>query len=411
MSPAKNLAAPGQKPRASRHAGRWVWLFVLAALVLAAWRFEGRQTHAQLKPTQNEHASGEMVVPVVATAARLANVPVYLDGLGAVTAFYTVTVRTRVDGQLMGVNFQEGQDVREGDVLAEVDPRPFQVQLEQAEGQTAHDQALLADAKLDLNRYGTLIEKDAIPKQQYDTQRATVAEYEAAIKTDQAAIDNAKLQLVYCRITAPISGRVGLRLVDPGNIVHASDSNGLLVITQLQPITVIFTLPEQSFLPVIPRLRSGAKLQVDAYNRDKTRKIASGYLLTPDNTIDQTTGTLKLKAEFENRDGALFPNEFVNVRLLVEVRPRQVTVPSVAIQHGPQGTFAFVVKPDDTVEARTVAVGITEGDICSISSGLKAGERVVTEGAENLQPGSRVTVRTDTAAPVRGNSAQLAPVS
>ncbi len=407
---AGNRLQPPITARRPRHVGPWIWVLVFAALAIPVWLLEGRQTHVQLKSPQSQPSAGRMAVPVLADPARLANVPVYLDGLGSVTAFYTVTVRTRVDGQLMSVNFQEGQDVHEGDLLAEVDPRPFQVQLEQAEGQMAHDQALLADALLDLDRYGTLITKDAIPKQQYDTQRATVAEYQAAIKTDQAAIDNAKLQLVYCRITAPISGRVGLRLVDPGNIVHANDASGLLVITQIQPITVVFTLPEESFLPVIPKLRSGGRLEVDAFNRDKTKKIAAGYLLTPDNTIDQSTGTLKLKAEFENKDGILFPNEFVNVRLLVEVRSRQVIVPAVAIQHGPQGTFVFVVKSDNTVETRPVTAGITEGDVCSIDRGLKAGERVVTEGAENLQPGSRVTVKAGAAAP-QGSSSRYAPVS
>jgi len=385
----------------------WVWLLLIVAAGAAIWLIESRQTHAQA-PGAAGRAGRAMVIPVAAAPAARGDMPVYLDGLGSVTPVYTVSIHTRVDGQLMNVYFKEGQFVNVGDVLAEIDPRPFQVMLEQAEGQMAHDQALLANANVDLTRYKTLLAQDAIPEQQLATQAATVKQYEGAIKTDQGAIDNAKLQIVYCHITAPISGRVGLRLVDPGNIVHAADVNPLLVITQMQPITVVFTLPEDSLPPVLQKLHAGARLTVDAYNRDRSKKLSSGYLLTTDNQIDPTTGTLKLKAVFENREGALFPSQFVNIRLLVEVKRQQVVVPAVAIQRGAQGTFVYVVKPDSTADVRQVAVGVSEAGSTSIDHGIEVGENVVIDGADKLQPGTKVTIRTPTGAPV-GNRPAGAP--
>jgi len=288
----------------------------------------------------------------------------------------------------------EGDTVKKGDLLAQIDPRPYQVQLEQAEGQMARDQSLLANARLDLGRYQTLLAQDAIPKQQLDTQLSLVGQYEGTVKQDQAAIDTAKLQLVYSRITAPISGRVGLRLVDPGNIVHASDANGIVVITQLQPIAVMFTIPEDNLPAIRNKLRGGSSLPVQAFDRDRTNKLADGRLLTFDNQIDPQTGTSRLKAVFENRDSALFPNQFVNIRLLVETQSTQVLIPGVAIQRGQQGTFVYVVKqPESTVEVRPVQVGITEGNDSSIIKGLKAGEMVVIDGSDRLQVGSKVRVR------------------
>ena len=405
MDTSNQVPQKQEVPKRKKHL--WVWLLVVVAAGAAIWLIRSRQTHAQA-PGAAGRTGRAMVVPVAAAPAARGDMPVYLDGLGSVTPVYTVSIHTRVDGQLMNVHFKEGQFVNVGDVLAEIDPRPFQVMLEQAEGQMAHDQALLANANVDLARYKTLLAQDAIPEQQLATQAATVKQYEGAIKTDQGAIDNAKLQIVYCHITAPIGGRVGLRLVDPGNIVHASDANPLLVITQMQPITVVFTLPEDSLPPVLQKLHAGARLTVDAYNRDRSHKLSSGTLLTTDNQIDPTTGTLKLKAVFENREGALFPLQFVNVRLLVEVKRQQVVVPAVAIQRGAQGTFVYVVKPDSTADVRQVAIGVSEGGNTSIDHGIEVGENVVIDGADKLQPGTKVTIRTPTGAPV-GNRPGGAP--
>ena len=318
---------------------------------------------------------------------------VYITGLGTVTPVYTVTVRTRVDGQLMEVLFREGQMVERGDVLATIDPRPFEVQLTQAEGQMARDQALLKNAQLDVQRYRVLWEQDSIPKQQLDTQEALVRQYEGAVKTDQGQIDNAKLQLIYCRITAPISGRIGLRLVDPGNIVHAADVNGLFVITQLQPMTVIFPIAEDSLPQVLRKLNSGGQLPVEAYDREQKTRLATGSLLTMDNQIDPTTGTVKLKATFPNKGNELFPSQFVNARLLVEVKHDATLIPSSAIQRGPQGTFVYVVKADRTVGVRAVSVGDIQGGEASIASGLSPGELAVTDGTDRLREGSRVELK------------------
>jgi multidrug efflux system membrane fusion protein len=361
---------------------RWTGLAVLLLLIVG-WRVHSKNSQAGSK-------KGAAAVPVGTAPARTGDIPVYLDGLGSVAAFYTVTVHSRVDGQLMKVAFKEGQFVREGDLLVEIDPRPFQAQLDQAEGQLAKDKALLQNAKLDLQRYSDLVADNAIPKQQFDTQKATVGQYEGAVANDQAQVEAAKLNLTYSSITAPISGRVGLRLVDPGNIIHANDPSGLVVITQLQPISVVFTLPEDSTPLVMKKMSGGAKLQATAYNRDKTQLLATGSLLTADNQMDPTTGTLKLKAVFENKDTALFPNQFVNVRLLLETKKGEVIVPAAAIQRGANGTYIYVVKADGTVDARPVTVGVTEGLDASIDKGLTAGETVVVDGADNLQPGSRV---------------------
>jgi multidrug efflux system membrane fusion protein len=334
---------------------------------------------------------GSFVVPVIVAAAQRGDLPVYFNGLGTVTAFNTVTVHSRVDGQLVNVAFREGQFVHEGDLLVQIDPRPFQVQLEQAQGQLAKDQAQRKDAQVNFERYKLLFDEGVIPQQQLDTQGALVGQFDGAIKSDQSQIDNAKLQLTYSRITAPISGRIGLRLVDSGNIVHATDANGLLVIAQLQPIAVIFTLPQDQLPQVNAKLRAGVQLNVDAFDRDDTQKIASGKLLTIDNEIDPTTGTYKLKSVFSNADNSLFPNQFVNVHLLVDTKHDLTIVPAPAIQRGPQGTYVYTVGSDNTVKIRPVTIAQTTGNSVGLTGGINAGDVVVIDGQDKLQDGSKVT--------------------
>ena len=332
-------------------------------------------------------------VPVVVTKVARSSIPVYLNGLGNVTAYYTVTIKSRVDGQLMKIHFNEGDLVKEGQVLIEIDPRPFQVQLDLAQATLARDQALLANAKVDLDRYELLMKTHAIPSQQLDTQRALVSQYEATIGQDAANIANARLQLTYSRITAPITGVLGLRLVDPGNIVHASDTQGMITITQLQPISVLFTIPEDNLPQVTQKLRAGAHLPVDAYNRDNSKKLASGKLMTLDNQIDSTTGTSKLKAVFDNQDFSLFPQQFVNIRLLVDTLGNQLVVPNVAVQNGQQGTFVYVVDEDSRVHLKPVRVGPTTATSADILSGIADGDRVVIDGTDRLTEGAMVRVR------------------
>jgi len=368
----------------------WIRLLVtLVAFIAAAWLI----VHFFHGSNKAANVTGPPPLPVVAATARIGNMPVYLSGLGSVTALNTVTVRTRVDGELLRFLVREGQMVSAGELLAEIDPRPFEVQLLQAQGQKERDEAILANARVDLERYKVLYAQDSVPKQQLDTQVSLVNQSEATIKADQGAIESAKLNLVYTHITSPITGRIGLRQVDPGNIVHASDQNGLAVITQLQPISVTFNISEDSIPAVMKKLRAGVTIPVDAYDRDLKNRLATGTLLTIDNQVDVTTGTVRFKAIFPNDDDALFPNQFVNARLLLDTKRRVVLIPAGAIQRGPQTTFVYVVQPDSTVEVRNITVGIIDGETASIDQGLSAGEIVVTEGVDKLQPGMKVAPR------------------
>jgi multidrug efflux system membrane fusion protein len=331
-------------------------------------------------------------VPVVGAATQQGDIDVIVNGLGTVTPLRTVTVRTRVDGELVRVLFQEGQLVKQGQLLAEIDPRAFQVQLQQAQGQLARDKALLENARLDLERYQTLFQQDSIAKQQVDTQASLVRQYEAAVTVDMSAIANAKLQLDYSKINAPISGRIGLRLVDPGNIVRSGDQNGIVVITQLQPVAVLFTVPQDLLPALMRRLHSGDPIAVEAWDREQKTRLADGRLASADNQVDPQTGTVKLKAQFANDDGALFPNQFVNVRMKLDTLRDVVIVPSAAVQRGAQGMFVYVVKADHTVELRPVTLGPLDGQRQAIASGLRPGETVVTDGVDRLRPGAQVEV-------------------
>jgi multidrug efflux system membrane fusion protein len=347
------------------------------------------------KPSTARAATGQAVPVDVATAEKR-DVPVYLKGLGSVLAYNTVSVKSRVDGQLVQVNFKEGQYVKQDELLALIDPRPYEVALSQAQATLFRDQATLRDARLNYERFKNLLqESGAMSQQQVDTQRATADQLEGAVRADQAQIDQQKLNLAYCHITAPIGGRIGIRLVDVGNIVHASDANPMLVITQLQPVSVLFTLPEDSLPTVAQHMRNGT-LEVQAYSRDDQTKLAVGKLLTIDNEIDQTTGTGRLKAVFDNKDNVLWPNQFVNTRLLLETRKNSTVVPSVAVQHGPQGAFVFTVKPDKTVDVRAVTVSFTQNNVSTIASGVSPGDVVVVDGQDKLQAGSHVEPRPPT---------------
>jgi multidrug efflux system membrane fusion protein len=373
---------PRRNRRLARRAVVVLFIFFLGIALLLHFAERGKPAHAY----------GPPVMPIVAATARKGDLPIYLNGLGSVTPVYTVTLRTRVDGELFSVPVKEGQMVMAGEVIAQIDPRPFQVQLLQAQGQKERDEAILANAKVDLERYRVLYAENSVPKQQLDTQVALVNQYEAIVKSDEGAIQGAQLNLIYARITSPITGRIGLRNVDPGNIVHAADQNGLVVITQLQPITVVFNIA-QDFIPqVMSKLKAGRHLPVDAWNRDFKTKLASGTLLTVDNQVDPSTGTVRFKATFPNQDNALFPNQFVNARLLIDTKRNAVLIPTGAVQRGPQNPFVFVVKPDSTVEMRTVAVGPVEKDTASIDRGLTPGETVVTEGVDKLQQGTKVSI-------------------
>jgi multidrug efflux system membrane fusion protein len=395
------IPGDGHKPNQSGKAGlragssgAWsLWLILLVAVAAGAYLMFARMGKPRVPNAEASPVRARPGIPVAAAQATTGDLNRYLEALGTVTPFYTVTIKSRVDGQIMNVDFREGQIVHKGDLLIQIDPRPYQVQLEQAEGQLARDKANLANARITLDRDKTLLADQVIAPQDYDNQAALLGQYQGTITADQAAIDNAKLQLTYSRITAPITGRIGLRLVDPGNIVHATDTQGLAVITQVRPIAVLFSIPEDDLPRVRKDVHGGDQLTVDAFDRTLKTKLAAGTLLTYDNEIDTTTGTVRLKASFPNDDYSLFPNQFVNVKMLVDTDRNVVLIPTAAIQRSALGTFVYVVQPNNTVDLRKVTLGASEGDISSVTSGVQSGDRVVIEGADRLQQGSNVKVR------------------
>ncbi len=384
------MGAPALQRRNRRRAWTIAALVLLVAIAAGAWLWQGRGAEEPMAKAKGRGDPNARTMPVVAQPARQGTIDVYVSALGTVTPRNMVVVRSRVDGQLVSVAFNEGQTVKAGQLLAQIDPRPFEVQLTQANGQMARDQAQLNNARIDLERYRTLLAQDSIAKQQVDTQAALVRQLEGTIEADKGAIDSAKLQLTYARIIAPITGRVGLRQVDPGNIVHASDANGLVTITQVQPITVVFPVPEDNVRRVMKRMQAIANVAVDAYDRDGKVKLATGRLVTIDNQIDAATGTIKLKAEFANDDSALFPNQFVNVRMAVETHDNVTLVPSPAIQRGAPGTFVYRVNDDRTVKATPVTIGAVDGETTEVRGDVAPGALVVVDGADKLREGARV---------------------
>jgi len=415
-APERQRENPPQRPRSGKG---WIWFLVLAVAAAAGYYFyskSGPSTGAS-NATAGAGATakggrGFGVTPVVAARAKKGDISVYVEALGNVTPLSTVTIKSRVDGQLMEVKYSEGDIVPQGAPLVEIDTRPYQVALEQAEGQQLRDQAMLDNANVDLARYAGLLKQNAVPEQQYATQKALVAQDEGVVKSDQGQIDAAKLNLVYCHIASPITGRVGLRLVDPGNIVHASDSTGLLVITQVQPISVVFAIPEGKLDTVLPRYRAGQKLPVEAWDRDAgtfsdmRKKLATGNLATIDNEIDQTTGTLRLRAIYPNANDSLFPNQFVNVRLLVETQHGVVLIPNGAVQITTDNKYVYLVKPDSTVTVRNITAGTTECDQTEVLSGLNPGDVVVMQGVDKLNEGSKVVTTIAGEQPAGGRGGQ-----
>ncbi|AOR67158.1 efflux transporter periplasmic adaptor subunit [Burkholderia stabilis] len=407
--PSKDSAAPAaRRPRRTLLAGTIAVVVIGGLLWWHPWNRTPAATPGAGSAAQGASSGGggrhsrggpaamaNVPQPVQVATATQGEMPIVLSALGTVTPLANVTVKTQLSGYLQSVAFQEGQIVKKGDVLAQIDPRPYQVSLENAEGTHARDSALLATARLDLKRYQTLLSQDSIASQTVDTQASLVKQYEGAVKTDQAAIDSAKLNLTYARITAPVSGRVGLRQVDPGNYVTPGDSNGIVVITQLQPMSVIFTTSEDNLPQIVKQVNAGQKLSVTAYNRNNTVPLKTGSLATLDNQIDTSTGTVKLRANFDNKEGMLFPNQFVNTRLLVDVMRNATIVPTSAVLTGSIGQFVYVVKPDNTVTVRKVTIGPVDGERTSIVSGVALGERVVTDGSDRLREGSKISIPAD----------------
>jgi len=403
LEPASANAIARRRAR-SRRGIAAVVIVVAIALAALLWHPWSRTSPSGTGPTTSaRHGGGRrgalatIPQPVHVAAATSGDVPIVLTALGTVTPLATVTVKTQLAGTLQNVAFREGQLVKAGDVLAQIDPRPYQISLANAEGVLAKDTALLQTARLDLKRYQALLAQDSIAAQQVDTQASLVKQYEGQVQSDRASIDTYKLDLAYARITAPVSGRVGLRQVDPGNYVTPSDANGIVVITQLQPISVVFTTSEDNLPAIVSRMHAGAKLSTTAYDRNNTIPLEQGYLETIDNQIDTATGTIKLRAMFPNTGQMLFPNQFVNARLLIDTLHDAVIVPSSAVLNGANGPFVYVVKPDSTVTVRPVKVGPVDAERTSIASGLAVGERVVIDGSDRLKEGAKITVAPDAA--------------
>ena len=387
---------PTHRPKRS-----WIWIFVALIVVAAViWYFKAGAADDSENAGGNGRHSGRIggngPTPVVAASAETGNIDVTRDALGTVTPLANITVRTQISGLLQTIGFQEGQVVRQGDFLAQIDPRPYQLALEQAEGALARDQALLVEAKLNLTRYKKLVAEDSIAVQQLDTQASLVLQDQGNVQTDQGQIDAAKLNLVYCHITAPVTGRVGLRQVDQGNYVQVSDANGIVTITELQPITVIFTIPEDIVPDVEKQLANGAELQVTAYDRTESTKLATGKLISVDNQIDTTTGTIKMRAEFDNADNALFPNQFVNVELRISTLSDVTTIPTAGVQRGVPGTFVYLINDDKSVKVQPIKLGPTEGEKVAITDGLKPGDKIVIDGADKLRDGAKISLPKET---------------
>ena len=392
------ILSPGSlfTPFAKKTALRWmrrlrpvpIIVFACVLLVGAAWLIVDRSQQASQRAAPR--FGGNAPVPVLAEQATVGDVPKYLDGVGTVRALNMVTIRSQVDGTIVRINFREGQDVKAGDVLAQIDPRTYQAQLDQAVAKKALDEAQLSNAKVDLERYANLLKATAVARQQYDTQRAVVAQFEAQVKLDEGAIDNAKTLLEYCTIVSPLDGRLGIRLIDEGNLVRAAAATGIVVITQIQPIAVIFTLPEEDLPKINNRLSAGSSPAVTAFGRDGQTVLAEGVLATVDNVIDRRTGTFKLKAHFANERKTLWPGQFVNARIHLATQRDGIVVSEAAVQRGPEGTYVFIIEPDNSVALRTINVAQTENGTALIDDGLMPGERVVVEGQHRLQAGSRI---------------------
>jgi multidrug efflux system membrane fusion protein len=403
--PARVPSAPGpravEKPAPAKRHKLWLWIGGLLVFGVGGYVVWSKITSANAATAAAKAAAaGPPPIPVVTATSRKGDIGVYYSGLGAVTPLATVTVRTRVDGQLMNVRYREGDTVQQGVLLAEIDDGPYQAALTQAQGQLMRDQASLENARIDLVRYQQLVAQKAGPEQQLATQQATVHQDEGVVKLDEGQIQSAKVNLAYCKIVAPVAGRIGLRLVDAGNIVQAADTTGLLIITQMDPISAIFTISEDQLQVVVQKMAAGQKLEVDAYDRAATTKLAEGWLTTLDNQVDPTTGTLKLRATFQNPKGTLYPNQFVNAKLLVQEKRGVTLVPTAAVQRNSQATYVYVVNADSTVTVRPIVIGTTEGTDSEVTSGLAPAEVVVMTGVDKLQAGSKVSTQLTPPKPV-----------